>query len=133
MVLDQVEVGTGNYFRPEGGQKIVWVRFDVKGSGTLTADLTSVQLIASGTSYPVQGVGFGGIDPSVQHLIDPNIQQSGTVSTSGPAIGQIVYDTGAKQVTFQTLPSRMSLIFVVKGPYEQMEIGGLPGGKIKVK
>jgi hypothetical protein len=73
------------------------------------------------------------VDPSVQHIIDPGIMQSGTVTTSGPAIGEITYDTGTKQATFQKRPSRMSLIFLVPAAPGTMQVEGLPGGAVKVK
>lgn len=134
-VLETIGVGPGDSFRPEGGEKIVWVRLDVKGTGIspLVVNLTGIKLAADGKNHELRGVGFGGADPSVQHLIDPAIMQSGTVTTSGPAIGEIVYDTGVKQATFQKLPSRMSLMFLVPNAPGSMQIEGLPGGVVKVK
>jgi hypothetical protein len=134
-ILNSIEIGPGNFFDPENGERIVWLSLNVKGtgSGPLTVDLAAIKLTADGANYDVRGVGFAGADPSVQHLIDPAIMQSGTVTTSGPAIGEVVYDTGAKQVTFQTLPSRMTLMFLVPGEPGKMSLSGLPGGDLPVK
>jgi len=132
-IVDSIEIGPGNVFEPESGEIIVWLRLAIKGIAPLTVDLSTIKLMADGTKYDVRGVGFSGADPSVQYLIDPAIMQSGKVTTSGPAIGEVVYDTGAKQVTFHTLPSGMSLIFLVPSMPTKMSLEGLPGGAVPLE
>lgn len=131
-IVDSLELGPGQEFEPDNGEKIVWVSLELKGGNVpVVVNLTGIKLTGGGLSYDVRGVGFGGEEASVQHLLNPG--QSGTVTTSGPELGTIVYDTGARQVTFQQVPSRMSLAFVVPTPPPALQLEGLPGGKLKVR
>jgi hypothetical protein len=134
-VIDTIPIGPGREYESPPGSRILWVRVELKKTDGLprTLDLTRVRLKAAGQpDSPALGVGFGASDePSINHLLSPN--SSGTITTSGPAIGEVIFDAGLKTVTFARFPTDLSLIFLVPSKPKDFIIEGLFGETVTAK